>query len=112
MGGSTSIEMLTVAEHLDGVVTSGGNVVAYDVMRNQAHFGAADVDGHAIVWEVTNPPAGDWIVRCAGDRIPVVVGAAGAVHPLVVTFLRPVGEADLDVEQGIGRAANVLVFSR
>jgi quercetin dioxygenase-like cupin family protein len=70
--------MLTVAEHLDGVVTSGGNVVAYDVMRNQAHFGAADVEGHAIVWEVRDPPAGDWIVRC--DRVDFPPGGIAYLH--------------------------------
>ena len=70
--------MIRVAEHLDGVVTSGGNVVAYDVMRNQAHFGAADVDGHAIVWEVTDPPAGDWIVRC--DRVDFPPGGIAYLH--------------------------------
>jgi hypothetical protein len=76
---STSTRPLTVAEHLDGVVTQGGDVVVYDVMRNQAHFGAADVDGHALVWEVTGDPGpGDWLIRC--DRVDFAPGGVARLH--------------------------------
>jgi hypothetical protein len=71
--------MLEVREHLDGVVTQSGNVVVYDVMRNQAHFGAADVDGHALVWKVTGVPGpGDWLVRC--DRVDFPPGGVAHLH--------------------------------
>ena len=60
--------ILELEQHLDGVVTQGGNIVVYDVMRNQAHFGAADVDGHALVWKLTGDPGpGEWLLRC--DRV-------------------------------------------
>jgi quercetin dioxygenase-like cupin family protein len=73
------LSLLAVTEHRDGVVTQGGNVVVYDVMRNQAHFGAADVDGHALVWEVTGAPGpGDWLVRC--DRIDFPPGGFAPLH--------------------------------
>ena len=70
--------MLSLTEHREGAITHGGNVVVYDVMRNQAHFGEADVDGHALVWEVTGVPGpGDWIIRC--DRVDFPPG--GIAHP-------------------------------
>lgn len=71
--------MIEVREHLDGVVTHGGNVIVYDVMRNQAHFGAADVDGHALVWEVSGDPGpGDWLVRC--DRVDFPPAGVAYLH--------------------------------
>jgi quercetin dioxygenase-like cupin family protein len=70
---------LSLTEHLEGAITHGGNVVVYDVMRNQAHFGEADVDGHALVWEVTGDPGpGDWIVRC--DRVDFPPGSVAYLH--------------------------------
>ena len=38
--------------HHDGVETVDGNLVVYDVERNAACFGAARVDGPALVWEL------------------------------------------------------------
>ena len=70
--------MLEVEEHLDGVVTRGGNLVVYDVMRNQAHFGAADVEGHALVWRIGDPGPGDWLVRC--DRVDFPPGGVAYLH--------------------------------
>ena len=46
-----------------GVATEEGPRVVYDVGRDEAHFGAASVDGDAIVWEIDDPPVGDWLVR-------------------------------------------------
>ena len=67
-------------EHLDGVETAAGNRVVYDVARNEAHFGAARVDGQALVWEIGGSgegallaaeieldPTTSWLARC--DRI-------------------------------------------
>ena len=45
--------MLELTEHADGVETEPGNRVVYDLAREEAHFGAARVDGHAIVWELS-----------------------------------------------------------
>jgi hypothetical protein len=70
--------LITLTEHLDGVVTQPGNRVVYDVMRNQAHFGAADVDGHALVWELGDPGPGDWLVRC--DRVDFPPGGIAYLH--------------------------------
>ena len=70
--------MIRLEEHLDGVVTQPGNRVVYDVMRNQAHFGAADVDGHALVWELGDTGPGDWLVRC--DRVDFPPGGVAYLH--------------------------------
>jgi hypothetical protein len=50
----------------------------YDVERDEAHFGAAAVDGDAIVWEVDDQPAGDWLVRC--DRVDFPPGGVAYRH--------------------------------
>ena len=60
--------------HHDGVETVDGNLVVYDVERNAAYFGAARVDGPALVWELGGSgdaavlnvaleldPAADWL---------------------------------------------------
>jgi hypothetical protein len=71
--------LISLTDHREGVITHEGNVVVYDVMRNQAHFGAADVDGHALVWEITGDPGpGEWIVRC--DRIDFPPGGLAYLH--------------------------------
>ena len=70
--------MIRLEEHLDGVVTQPGNRVVYDVMRNQAHFGVADVDGQALVWELGDPGPGDWLVHC--DRVDFPPGGVAYLH--------------------------------
>ena len=74
--------ILAVTEHPSGVETQPGNRVVYDLSRNDAHFGAASVDGHALFWELTGDPGpGDWILRC--DRVDFPPGgiAYRHVHP-------------------------------
>jgi quercetin dioxygenase-like cupin family protein len=71
---------LSLYDHPDGVETAAGNRVVYDVGRNEPFFGAAKVDGHALVWELEEEdrgalfsrevdldPATPWLARC--DRI-------------------------------------------
>jgi quercetin dioxygenase-like cupin family protein len=74
--------ILALEEHPDGVQTGPGNRVAYGLERNEAHFGEANVKGHALVWELTaDPGPGAWIFRC--DRIDFPPGgiAYRHVHP-------------------------------
>ena len=62
--------------------TGAGSRIVYDVDRNEASFGAARVDGHALVWELTEDPGpGEWILRC--DRVDFPPGgiAYRHVHP-------------------------------
>ena len=91
---------LSLYEHPGGVETAAGNRVVYDVERNEAYFGAARVDGHALVWELDGDdegallsreveldPATPWLVRCDRDRLParrdrLPAHPPGPGHPL------------------------------
>ena len=71
--------ILRLTQHPDGVVTQPGDRVVYDVERDEAHYGAANVDGHALVWELTErPPAGGWLLRC--DRVDFPPGSVAYLH--------------------------------
>lgn len=62
--------------------TQPGNRVVYDLERNEAHFGAAEVDGAALVWELeADPGAAECVLRC--DRVDFPPGgiAYRHVHP-------------------------------
>jgi len=74
--------ILALSEHPGGVVTEAGNRVVYDLERNEARYGAARVDGPALVWElVVDPGPGGWILRC--DRVDFPPGGVAYrhVHP-------------------------------
>ncbi len=77
-----------------GVVTAHGNRVVYDVGGDEAWFGAARVDGHALLWELAGEredamlsvdveldPRTDWVMRC--DRVDFPPGGVAYrhVHP-------------------------------
>jgi hypothetical protein len=85
---------LALYEHRDGVETTAGARVVYDVSRNEAAFGATRVEGHAVVWElradaggaalaaeVELDPETEWLVRC--DRVDFPPGGVAYrhVHP-------------------------------
>ncbi len=70
--------ILELAQHPDGVETGPGDRVVYDVAEDRAAFGAARVDGHALVWELTERPAGEWLVRC--DRVAFPPGSVAHLH--------------------------------
>jgi len=69
---------LRVSIHPGGVETVAGSRVVYDVDRDEAHFGAARVDGAAVVWEVDDRPEGDWLIRC--DRVDFPPGGVAYRH--------------------------------
>ena len=80
--------ILALYEHRDGVETEEGNHVVYDVGANEAHFGAARVDGHALRWELGADtgaklaadvePEDGWLMRC--DRIDFPPGGVAYTH--------------------------------
>ena len=73
---------LVLSEHPGGVVTEPGRRIAYDIQRNEAHFGAARIDGAAVVWELEGElEPGAWVLRC--DRVDFPPGgiAYRHVHP-------------------------------
>lgn len=82
---------LTVHIFNDGVTAPAGHRVVYDIGRNQAHFGAATIDGPALVWEIGDSdggsalsasldldPAMDWLARC--DRVDFPPGGVAYQH--------------------------------
>lgn len=69
---------MRVSRHESGVASGPGARVVYDVDSDEAHFGAARVDGDAIVWEVDDRPDGDWLVRC--DRVDFPPGGVAYLH--------------------------------
>jgi hypothetical protein len=82
---------LSLYEHPEGVETTHGNRVVYDLEANEAHFGAATVDGPALVWELGGDggdavlsadldfvTSAEWIVRC--DRIDFPPGGVAYRH--------------------------------
>ena len=71
--------LLALHAHPDGVETEAGNRVVYDVARDVACHGAAQVDGHALVWELAGDPgAGEWVLRC--DRVDFPPGGVAYRH--------------------------------
>jgi quercetin dioxygenase-like cupin family protein len=85
--------ILALYDHPDGVQTESGNHVVYDLARDEAHFGAAQVGGHALRWELAGaaPEPGsrlaaeveldrgrEWVVRC--DRIDFPPGGVAYRH--------------------------------
>jgi quercetin dioxygenase-like cupin family protein len=70
--------ILRLADHPDGVETGPGDHVVYDVAADRATFGAARIDGRALVWELTERPAGEWVLRC--DRVDFPPGSVAYLH--------------------------------
>ena len=85
--------ILAFSEHPAGLVVESGTCVVYDVGRDTAYFGAATVDGHALVWALAEPPPPpgarlaaevdldptvEWLVRC--DRVDFPPGGVAYTH--------------------------------
>ena len=70
--------ILRVADHPDGVETGSGDHVVYDVEHDRAFVGAGRVEGRALVWELTERPRGDWLLRC--DRVDFPPGGVAYLH--------------------------------
>ena len=82
--------ILALYDHPGGVAIEEGTTVVYDVELDEAHFGAATVAGHALVWELggsadgaqlsaeVEAGPGDWLVRC--DRVDFPPGGIAYTH--------------------------------
>jgi quercetin dioxygenase-like cupin family protein len=84
--------ILSFSDYRDGVETEDATCAVYDVARNEARFGRARVDGHALVWELgeaASPDAGltaeldvtvgdGWLLRC--DRVDFPPGGVAYTH--------------------------------
>ena len=89
---------MRVERFREGVETADGARVVYDVERDEAHFGAARVQGDALVWELDERPAGAWIVRC--DRVDFPPGGIAYTHTHPGPGLRVLLRGRLRVETG------------
>jgi hypothetical protein len=82
---------LSLYEHREGVETEPGPRVVYDLARNEAHFGAARVDVHALRWELEDDggwgaklsaavglEGDEWLMRC--DRVDFPPGGCAYLH--------------------------------
>jgi quercetin dioxygenase-like cupin family protein len=85
---------LSLYEFSAGVETIGGNRVVYDLTTGEAWFGAATVDGPALVWQFDHDeaeaegallshavhldPFASWIARC--DRVDFPKGGVAYTH--------------------------------
>jgi hypothetical protein len=91
MHDQSSKSRLSLYEHPEGVETRPGDRVVYDIGANEARFGAARVDGPALVWELDGDEQGaslsadvdldsahERIVRC--DRIDFPPGGIAYRH--------------------------------
>jgi len=70
--------IVRLTQHPDGVETDAGDRVVYDVARDEAHVGAARVDGHALVWELVERPSEPSFLRC--DRVDFPPGGVAYLH--------------------------------
>jgi quercetin dioxygenase-like cupin family protein len=95
-----------------GVETIGGNRVVYDLGRGVGSFGAATVDGPALVWQfdhdefeaegallthfVQLDPFAQWIVRC--DRVDFPLGAVAPAHTHPGPGIRYLLHGEIEIE--------------
>jgi hypothetical protein len=70
--------ILSLTDHVAGVETGPGDHVVYDVAADSATLGATHVAGRALVWELTERPPGDWLLRC--DRVDFPPGTVAYTH--------------------------------
>jgi quercetin dioxygenase-like cupin family protein len=107
---------LSLYEFRTGVETIGGNRIVYDVAQGQASFGAATVDGHALVWQLDRDepdgallsrpvridPFARWVARC--DRVDFPKGGVAWTHTHPGPGIRYLLHGELEVRTD-GRSA-------
>ena len=70
--------ILRVQDHPDGFEAGPGDHVVYDVGGDRAFVGAGRVEGRALVWELTERPEGEHLLRC--DRVDFPPGGVAYLH--------------------------------
>lgn len=102
---------LSLYEFQTGAETVRGDRVIYDVANDFAHFGAAKVEGHALVWQFDDTPEqadgvllsrriqldpfAAWVMRC--DRIDFPPGGVAYTHTHPGPGIRYLLQGQLDV---------------
>ncbi len=90
--------ILALSEHESGLRTGPGSHVVYDVARDTAHAGAAEVDGHALLFEVVEDPGpGEWLLRC--DRVDFPPGGVAYRHVHPGPGIRRILRGELTIER-------------
>jgi quercetin dioxygenase-like cupin family protein len=95
-----------------GVQTIGGNRVVYDLDAAVARFGAAQVDGPALVWQLDHDefdaegalishfvqldPFAAWVVRC--DRVDFPLGGIAHRHTHPGPGIRYLLQGEIEIE--------------
>jgi quercetin dioxygenase-like cupin family protein len=92
---------LRLTEHADGLEIGEGRHVVYDLEQGEAHFGAARVPGHAIVWELDEPGAAH-VVRC--DRVDFPPGGVAYRHVHPGSGIRRMLHGELTIDRGDGES--------
>jgi quercetin dioxygenase-like cupin family protein len=103
---------LSLYRFATGVETIGGNRVVYDLDGAVARFGAAVVDGPALVWQLDHDefdaggallsrfvqldPFAPWVVRC--DRIDFPLGGIARLHTHPGPGIRYLLQGEIEVE--------------
>ncbi len=110
---------LSLYEFQTGAKTIGGHRVVYDVAKDAAHYGVAEVEGHALVWQLDDTPEeaegallsrrvqldpfGDWVIRC--DRVDFPPGGIAHTHTHPGPGIRYLLHGRLDIHTE-GRSAS------
>ncbi len=104
---------LQLLECVNGVRVPAGNRIVYDVARNEASFGEAAVDGHALVWELTSAERAegvllrveleldrgeDYLMRC--DRVDFPPGGVAYLHTHAGPGIRRLLHGSIRIETG------------
>jgi len=90
--------ILALSEHEDGTRTGAGGHIVYDLARDEAHAGAAEVDGHALVFELVGDPGpGKWLLRC--DRVDFPPGGVAYRHVHPGPGIRRLLHGELTIER-------------
>jgi quercetin dioxygenase-like cupin family protein len=90
---------LRLSEHPDGLEIGEGQHVVYDLEQNEAHFGAARIPGHALLWELDDADAGQ-VVRC--DRVDFPPGGVAYRHVHPGQGVRRILHGELTIDRGDG----------
>jgi quercetin dioxygenase-like cupin family protein len=70
--------ILRLMDHPEGVETGPGDHVVYDVDADRAFVGAGRATGRALVWELTERPVANSLLRC--DRVDFPPGGVAYRH--------------------------------
>jgi quercetin dioxygenase-like cupin family protein len=90
---------LRLSEHPDGIEIGEGRHVVYDLEQDEAHFGAARLPGHALLWELGDAGPGH-VARC--DRVDFPPGGIAYRHVHPGEGIRRILHGELTIDRGDG----------